>query len=174
MDTRARAWSLGWGHYLLAHEKYHAEYDLCRCVGGAEDNPDYDWQYNKKPVFKNGELVELQEFKHEGQVWNHSANEKRFREDAEQWGERIQIIKGRSLDVLDKIPDGSMDFIFHDSDHSYPFVMNEIKAYWPKLKRGGYAIGDDHNWTPVCKSVEEVFGTDYKVTGKGVWYAIKD
>ena len=40
--------------------------------------------------------------------------------------------------------------------------------------RGGYAIGDDHNWTPVCKSVEEVFGTDYKVTGKGVWYAIKD
>ena len=28
-----------------------------------DDNPDYDWQYNKKPVFKDGKLIELQEFK---------------------------------------------------------------------------------------------------------------
>ena len=139
-----------------------------------DDNPEYDWQYNKKPVFKNGKLVRLEEFKHEGQVWDHDANEKKFRQEAEQWGDRIKIIKGRSLNIIDQIPDESMDFIFHDSDHSYPFVKNEIEAYLPKLKSGGYSIGDDYNWTPVKRSVREAFGLNYGVTGKGVWYAIKD
>ena len=139
-----------------------------------DDNPEYDWQYNKKPVFKDGKLVALEEFKHEGQIWNHTANEQRFREEAGAWGERIRIIKGRSLDVVDKIEDNSMDFIFHDSDHSYPFVMEEIRAYWPKLKSGGYAIGDDYNWSPVAKSVKEFFGSNHQVTGKGVWYSTKD
>jgi len=122
-----------------------------------DDNPEYDWQYNKKPVFQGGKLVRLEEFKHEGQVWNHNANEKRFRNDAEQWGSRIKIIKGRS-----------------DSDHSYPFVKNEIQAYLPKLKSGGYSMGDDYNWTPVAQSVQEAFGEKHKVTGKDVWYAVKD
>ena len=139
-----------------------------------DDNPEYDWQYNKKPVFEYGKLVRLEEFKHEGQVWNHDANEKKFRQEAEQWGDRIKIIKGRSLNIIDQIADESMDFIFHDSDHSYPFVKNEIEAYLPKLKSGGYSIGDDYNWTPVKRSVREAFGLNYGVTGKGVWYAIKD
>ena len=139
-----------------------------------DDNPEYDWQYNKKPIFKGGKLVRLEEFKNEGQVWNHNANEQRFRDDAEHWGSRIRIIKGRSLAVIDQIPDNSMDFIFHDSDHSYPFVKNEIQAYLPKLKSGGYSMGDDYNWTPVKRSVEEAFGDMHKVTGKDVWYAVKD
>ena len=78
------------------------------------------------------------------------------------------------MDVLDQIADNSMDFIFHDSDHSYPFVKNEIAAYLPKLKSGGYSIGDDYNWTPVAKSVKEAFGKKFQVTGKDVWFAIKD
>ena len=139
-----------------------------------DDNPEYDWQYNKKPVFRNGKLIRLEEFKHEGQVWNHNANEKKFRQEAEQWGDRIKIIKGRSMNVIDQIADQSMDFIFHDSDHSYPFVKNEIEAYLPKLKSGGYSIGDDYNWTPVKRSVREAFGLNYGVTGKDVWYAIKN
>ena len=139
-----------------------------------DDNPEYDWQYNKKPVFRNGKLIRLEEFKDEGQVWNHRANEKKFRQEAEQWGDRIKIIKGRSMNVINQIADESMDFIFHDSDHSYPFVKNEIQAYLPKLKPGGYSIGDDYNWTPVKRSVREAFGLNYGITGKDVWYAIKN
>ena len=104
----------------------------------------------------------------------HDANEQRFRKEAEQWGDRIKIIKGRSLDIIDEIPDNSMDFIFHDSDHSYPFVKNEIEAYLPKLKQGGYCMGDDYNWTPVKQSVQEAFGNNHRVTGKDVWYSIKN
>jgi cephalosporin hydroxylase len=101
-------------------------------------------------------------------------NEKHFRDNAQQWGDRITIIKGRSLAVIDQIPDHSMDFIFHDSDHSYPFVKNEIQAYLPKLKSGGYSMGDDYNWGTVERSVKEAFGEKHRVTGKGVWYAVKD
>ncbi len=146
------------------------------CVDSWEvqnDNPEYDWQFNYKPIFKDGKFIELQEFKNEGQVWDHGANEKRFRDEARQWQDRIKIIKGRSLNVLDQIPDNSMDFIFHDSDHSYPFVKNEILAFLPKLKPGGYSIGDDYNWTPVARSVQEAFDGQFEVTGKDVWYSIK-
>ena len=144
------------------------------CVDSWEeqpDNPEYDWQFNKKPRWKNGTLT-VEEFTNHNQVWDHNKNEKHFRDNAEQWGDRIKIIKGRALDgVVDQIPDNSMDFVFHDSDHSYPYVLEEIKAYAPKLKPNGMHIGDDYNWGTVRQSVEEAFGKGYNVMGKGVWYA---
>ena len=118
-------------------------------------------------------MIRLEELKPE-EHWDHDANEKYFRKEAAKWGDRIKIIKGRSLDIVEHIPNDSMDFIFHDSDHSYPFVKNEIEAYMPKLKSGGYVIGDDYNWGPVAKSVRRVFGTNHFVDGKDVWYAVKN
>ena len=138
-----------------------------------EDNPEYDWQFNKKPRWKDGKLT-VEEFTNDNQAWDHNKNEKHFRDNAKPWGDRITIIKGRSLAIIDQIPNDSMDFIFHDSDHSYPFVKNEIEAYLPKLKSGGYCMGDDYNWGTVERSVKEAFGEKHRVTGKGVWYAIKD
>jgi hypothetical protein len=131
------------------------------CWEEQPDNPEYDWQYNAKPKWSRGNTFV---------PWDHNKNEKQFREQAEQYADRITIIKGRSLAVLDQIPDASLDFIFHDSDHSHPFVMNEINAYRCKLKPGGYHMGDDLNWDPVRESVEACFGKDYTVTGKDCWY----
>ncbi len=144
------------------------------CVDAWEqqnDNPEYDWQYNKKPRWLNGHLTleNLQEI----HKWDHNKNEQQFRQGAKQWGDRIKIIKSRSLEIVDQIADESLDFIFHDSDHAYPFVRDEIKAFWPKLKPGGYAMGDDFNWGTVSKSVNEAFEGNYSVVGKGVWYSIK-
>jgi len=131
------------------------------CWEEQPDNPEYDWQYNEKPKWSKGNTFV---------PWDHNKNEKQFREQAEQYADRITIIKGRSLAVVDQILDASLDFIFHDSDHSHPFVMNEINAYRCKLKPGGYHMGDDLNWDPVRESVEACFGKDYTVTGKDCWY----
>tara|TARA_B100001094_G_scaffold91929_1_gene87899 strand:+ start:578 stop:1117 length:540 start_codon:yes stop_codon:yes gene_type:complete len=131
------------------------------CWEEQPDNPEYDWQYNEKPKWSKGNTFV---------PWDHNKNEKQFRKQAEQYADRITIIKGRSLAVVDQIPDASLDFIFHDSDHSHPFVMNEINAYRCKLKPGGYHMGDDLNWDPVRESVEACFGKDYTVTGKDCWY----
>ena len=66
------------------------------CVDAWEvqnDNPEYDWQYNKKPRYKQGHLIRLEELKPE-ERWDHDANEKYFRKEAAKWGDRIKIIKG--------------------------------------------------------------------------------
>jgi|TARA_B100000809_G_scaffold263438_1_gene316691 predicted O-methyltransferase YrrM len=92
---------------------------------------------------------------------------------AEKWGNRITIIKERTLDIVDQFDNASLDFVFHDSGHSYPFVMNEIKAYACKLRPGGFHIGDDLNWDPVRQSVEEAFDNTHTKIGKNCWYKQK-
>ena len=92
---------------------------------------------------------------------------------AEKWGDGITIIKGRTLDIVDQFDNASLDFVFHDSDHSYPFVKNEIKAYANKLRPGGFHIGDDLNWDPVRQSVAEAFDNTHTEIGKGCWYKQK-
>ena len=131
------------------------------CWEEQPDNPEYHWQYNEKPKWSKG---------NDFHPWDHKKNEFIFRHNAKEWGDRITIIKGRSLNILDQIPDGSLDFVFHDSDHSHPFVMNEINAYRCKLKPGGYHMGDDLNWDPVRQSVTECFGDSYTEIGKHCWY----
>lgn len=131
------------------------------CWEEQPDNPEYHWQYNEKPKWSRGNTFV---------PWDHAKNEKDFIETAKEWSDRLTIIKGYTLDVVDQIPDKSLDFVFHDSDHSYPFVVNEIKAYLPKLKDGGFCMGDDLNWDPVRQSVEEMFGSKYSTIGRDCWY----
>ena len=135
------------------------------CVDAWEhqpDNPEYAWQYESIPPDSRAKQFT---------PWDHTANETAFRTGATEWGDRIAIIKGRAMAVIDQIPDASLDFVFHDGDHSHPYVWEEIKAYRCKLKPGGFHIGDDHNWSTVRKSVQSAFGPgNYTVTGKDVWY----
>jgi len=134
------------------------------CWEEQPDNPEYHWQYNEKPKWSKGK---------DFHPWDHKKNEFAFRHNAEKWKDRITIIKGRSLDVIDQIDNASLDFVFHDSDHSYPFVKNEIKAYANKLRPGGFHIGDDLNWDPVRQSVAEAFDNTHTEIGKGCWYKQK-
>ena len=135
------------------------------CVDAWEhqpDNPEYAWQYESIPPDSRAKQFT---------PWDHEANETAFRTGATEWGDRIAIIKGRAMAVIDQIPDASLDFVFHDGDHSHPYVWEEIDAYRCKLKPGGFHIGDDHNWQTVRKSVQSAFGPgNYTVTGKDVWY----
>ena len=39
--------------------------------------------------------------------------------------------------------DHSLDFVMIDADHSYPAVLRDITAWWPKIKPGGMMVGDD-------------------------------
>jgi predicted O-methyltransferase YrrM len=59
---------------------------------------------------------------------------------------------GRLVESLD-----SLDFFYHDSDHSYNHQMYEYSKVWPKLRAGGLLVSDDINWSNAfldfCKSV---------------------
>ncbi len=54
------------------------------------------------------------------------------------------IVKGKSLDVAPKIPDGSLDFVFIDADHGYEAVKADIAAWAPKVRKGGIVAGHDY------------------------------
>ena len=55
-------------------------------------------------------------------------------------------------------PDNSLDFVFIDAAHDYESVKQDIKAWLPKVKKGGVIAGDDFStWPDVAKAVNEIF-----------------
>lgn len=58
--------------------------------------------------------------------------------------DRAYTIEGDSVEAAATIDDGSLDFVFIDSDHSYEGAKRENAAWIPKLKPGGWLMGYDY------------------------------
>lgn len=71
--------------------------------------------------------------------------------------EYINMMHMTSLEAAKKFEDESLDFVLIDGSHQYEDVLNDIKAWLPKVKPGGVLAGDDYNWTKVERAVKEVF-----------------
>jgi len=41
------------------------------------------------------------------------------------------------------VADASLDFVFIDGDHTYEGVSSDLRAWWPKLRKGGLCCGHD-------------------------------
>ena len=54
------------------------------------------------------------------------------------------LIKEFSVEAAKEIKDGSLDFVYIDADHHYESVMNDIKAWFPKVRKGGILSGHDY------------------------------
>lgn len=59
-------------------------------------------------------------------------------------GERAKIIRKTSLEAAKGFADESLDFVFLDADHTYEAVKADIKAWLPKVKKGGLLCGHDY------------------------------
>ena len=73
----------------------------------------------------------------------------------------INPIRKSSVEAAKDFADNSLDFIFIDAGHSYDDVKADIKAWYPKLKAGGYIGGHDYSsaWPGVAQAVQE-FSTE--------------
>ena len=58
-----------------------------------------------------------------------------------------------SLKRATHTPDGSIDFLFLDDDHTTPHVLEELAAWWPKVAPGGWMAGHDYDWPSVREAV---------------------
>jgi hypothetical protein len=76
-------------------------------------------------------------------------------------------VRMASLEAAKKFEDNSIDFIFIDASHEYEDVVNDLHAWYPKLKEGGTLAGHDYyldqvTWGGVYKAVNEVFPNNHK------------
>jgi len=62
---------------------------------------------------------------------------------AQHFGQRAQIIRGDSFEVAQQFPDGFLDAVYLDSNHTYEHVKKELAAWVPKIKYGGAIAGHD-------------------------------
>lgn len=69
--------------------------------------------------------------------------------------ERVSILRMRSENAVHLFDDEYFDYVYIDGEHSYEAVKRDLQNYLPKIKCGGYLIGDDLGWEGVRPAVEE-------------------
>jgi len=107
---------------------------------------------------------------------------------------KVNFMQMPSVDAANLIDDESLDFVFIDANHSYESVAEDIKAWFPKVRKGGIISGHDYNdkeymsFDPfyqidytmeihlgVVKAVDEFFPKDaIKLPTRTVWEITKD
>ena len=60
------------------------------------------------------------------------------------YSDRVQIIRSNSVDASSLFEDEYFDFIYLDADHSLEGIRDDIKYWYPKLKKGGIFSGHDY------------------------------
>ena len=70
----------------------------------------------------------------------------------------ITKVKMTSIEASKQYADGSLDFVYIDADHAYASVVEDINAWKPKVKPGGYIAGHDSYMPEVLKAVMDCLG----------------
>jgi hypothetical protein len=76
-------------------------------------------------------------------------------ENIDPYKDRVKFMMSRSQDVVFHFPDGYLDYIFIDGDHSYEAAKRDIVNYYPKVKSGGIFAGHDYSMPGVKKALDE-------------------
>lgn len=56
---------------------------------------------------------------------------------------KVRVLRGRTKEVVEAIPDESLDFAYIDGDHTLRGITIDLISILPKLKNGGLIAGDD-------------------------------
>ncbi|SRR5260221_6576562 len=54
------------------------------------------------------------------------------------------LIRKTSMKALEDIKNGSLDFIYIDGDHRFPFIAEDLYEWYWKVKKGGVIAGHDY------------------------------
>jgi Methyltransferase domain len=84
--------------------------------------------------------------------WNKPANRSddtfaRFYEEAmdrtSAWTGKRVVLRGRTTEVIDEVPDGALDLAYIDGDHTLRGITIDLARVFPKVRSGGLVGGDD-------------------------------
>ena len=76
---------------------------------------------------------------------------------------KVNIIKKNTNNASKIFDDSFFDLIFIDAGHDYVSVYEDIRNWFPKLKKGGIICGDDLHTPSVEKAVIDFFKDKYKI-----------
>lgn len=57
---------------------------------------------------------------------------------------KVTVLRGLTHEMAAKVPDESLGMVYLDADHSYEGVMRDLKAWYPKVVKGGVIAGHDY------------------------------
>lgn len=106
-----------------------------------------------------------------------ASNEELARAVAARSGGKAVVLKLPSVVAAHQINDGSMDFVFLDADHSYEGVRDDIAAWLPKVRKGGWLGGHDYandmpeyDFSGVKRAVDEAFPEGVELDDNFTWF----
>ena len=90
--------------------------------------------------------------------WDFAKIRAEFDERIQQHANRVTVLAMDSLEAAATVPDGSLDFVFIDANHGYSGVLADLKAWMPKVRRGGTLCGHDYwdRFPGVRRALEEL------------------
>lgn len=65
-------------------------------------------------------------------------------ENTKEWKEKIRICRNYTSICVTDMPDGYFDFIYVDARHDFKGVYEDVRLWWPKLRKGGIMAGHDY------------------------------
>ena len=69
------------------------------------------------------------------------------------FGDRPVVIRNTSVGAAALLVNNTVDVVYIDGLHHYAGVMDDIEAWWPKLKVGGIMAGHDYYLTSEAKTI---------------------
>lgn len=76
---------------------------------------------------------------------------------------KVELIRDKSVNVVNMFEDQSIDLLHQDSNHSEEVSSKEVELYWNKVKRGGFWVFDDTNWETTQKAQNDLKSKGYEV-----------
>lgn len=64
-------------------------------------------------------------------------------EQAKDKGKNVTLLRKTSMAALEDIPDGYLDVVYIDADHSYNSIKEDLEGWYKKLRIGGMLAGHD-------------------------------
>lgn len=67
--------------------------------------------------------------------------------------ESVEIVEKYSADAVLDFESDYFNWIYLDANHTYSFVIEDLKNWWNKLKSGGYICGNAYIDNPIARNV---------------------
>ncbi len=85
----------------------------------------------------------------------------------------VSVLREMSPGAASNFADGSLDLVYIDGSHQYANVVNDIRAWVPKIRAGGWISGHDYT-SDICggdvvSAVNDLLGPPWRIFPDGSW-----